>query len=160
MFVAFYCLGSVAAWSAETKSAKPKKPAEQSVSFRLPRYFASLVDDEQREKLKKIQAGYHARIVSLRMELDELEQEQLKEMERVLTTSQRKSLLQLRGDAGRNVSRSSSTSKSRTKSRPSSAKSSSSKSSSSKSSASKSKASKRSTGTRSGSKSKSGKSGK
>ena len=131
MFVAFYCLGSVSAWSAETKSTKPSKRTEQSVSFRLPRYFASLVDDEQRAKLKKIQAGYHARIVSLRMELDELEQEQLKEMERVLTTSQRKSLLQLRGDAGRKVSRSSSTSKSRTKSKPSSAKSSSSKSSAS-----------------------------
>jgi hypothetical protein len=91
--------------SAKESSAKTKAPAKSEGETakksesggRLPRFFASLVDDEQRESIYAVQEKYRSKIDSLREQLREIESEQLKEIESVLTAAQRKELETLRG---------------------------------------------------------------
>ena len=81
-----------------------KKPAEVEVgkvSFRLPRYFAAIIDSEQRAEIQEIQASYHERIAALQQQLDELEAAQLKELEGVLTAAQRKTLAERRSGSNK-----------------------------------------------------------
>ncbi len=88
--------------SEKSKSGKKSEAAETAkVSFRLPRYFASIIDDEQRSEIQEIQASYHDKIVALQQELDELEAAQLKKMEGVLTAAQRKTLDEMRSGSSK-----------------------------------------------------------
>ncbi len=114
--------------SQRTKSSKTSKTTEGTrVTTRLPRYFASLVDDGQRAELQEIQSGYLKKIMALRQELAELEAAQLKEMESLLTSSQRKALEEMRAGSSKakTAEKSSSNSKSSGKSSRSSSQSSS-----------------------------------
>jgi hypothetical protein len=79
-----------------SKSTRAETVKQEPTAGRLPRYFASLVDDEQREEIYQIQAKYGEKIAELEKELAELEKEQLKAMEKVLTADQRKELDALR----------------------------------------------------------------
>lgn len=89
--------------SQRAKSSSKTSGAETSrVSFRLPRYFASIVDDEQRAALHEIQASYQTKITALELELAELEAAQLKELEGLLTSAQRKTLEAMRAGADKN----------------------------------------------------------
>ncbi|MGI9470855.1 MAG: hypothetical protein ACR2NZ_04945 [Rubripirellula sp.] len=95
------CLVSDAADKATKRSSKSmSKPeaaeAEAVLTGRLPRYFASVVDSKQRQEIYEIQASFQTKIEELEAELAALEEEQMKEIEGVLTTTQRKKLVELR----------------------------------------------------------------
>jgi hypothetical protein len=66
----------------------PKRPAY----LRLPRYFAGLVDEQQRSQIQEIQLQFRSRITKLERELGELKQEEQQAIEQVLTPAQRKLL--------------------------------------------------------------------
>jgi hypothetical protein len=66
----------------------PKRPAY----LRLPRYFAGLVDEQQRSQIQEIQLQFRSRITKLEQELGELKQEEQQAIEQVLTPAQRKLL--------------------------------------------------------------------
>ncbi len=81
----------------ESKSeSKTEVKKEADGTGRLPRYFASLVDDTQRAKIYQMQEKYRDKIAALRKEIEELESKQMAEFETVLTASQRKELQTLR----------------------------------------------------------------
>ncbi len=63
---------------------------------RLPPYFASLVDSQQREAIYQIQASMADKIAELERQLAELRQVELREMEGVLSDDQRLQLETLR----------------------------------------------------------------
>jgi Spy/CpxP family protein refolding chaperone len=63
---------------------------------RLPRFFASLVDDEQRQQMYEIRESYRPQIEALEKQLDELRAKELTAMEKVLTAAQRKQLAEMR----------------------------------------------------------------
>ncbi|MEM8667825.1 MAG: hypothetical protein AAGG48_09940 [Planctomycetota bacterium] len=101
LLLAAVCIvgGAAEKKSASGKSSKSETEKQESVGGRLPRYFASLVDDEQREEIYQIQAKYRKQITELEEELAELEMEQLEAMEKVLSTTQRKELAAMRDAA-------------------------------------------------------------
>ena len=87
--------------SQKSKSTEKSEAVETTtVSYRLPRYFASIIDDEQRSEMQEIQASFHEKIAAIQQELDELEAARMKALEGVLTTSQRKMLTEMRSNAG------------------------------------------------------------
>jgi hypothetical protein len=65
-------------------------------TMRLPRYFAGIVDQQQRMLIQEIQLSYRDRIELLEQELEQLRLEQMTEIEGVLTGAQRKLLDQKR----------------------------------------------------------------
>jgi hypothetical protein len=94
------CLTGVAQ---ETKGKTAMKAGKKSgavkvekVSGRLPRHFASIVDNTQRTEIYQIQISYRERIAELERELAELAAAEMKEMEGVLTTDQREQLAERR----------------------------------------------------------------
>lgn len=68
-------------------------------SGRLPRYFASLVDQEQRDEIYQIRATYREQLAALEQELADLKEAEMSAMEKVLTTTQRKKLDEMRASA-------------------------------------------------------------
>lgn len=70
-----------------------------TISVRLPRYFAGIVDQQQRSVIQAIQLRYRHQIEALEKELESLRGQQLHEMEAVLTESQLKLLNQKREQA-------------------------------------------------------------
>lgn len=68
------------------------KVIKESTGFRLPRYFAGLVDTEQRSQIRDIQLQFRSRMAQLEGELEMLRRQEQLEMEQVLTASQRKLL--------------------------------------------------------------------
>jgi TolA-binding protein len=85
---------------------KEKQPT--TLRGRLPRYFASLVDDGQRQDIYQIQASYRERIKELQAELAKLELEQMTEIEETLTSTQHKKLGEMRQRSVRGGAKSSS----------------------------------------------------
>jgi hypothetical protein len=100
--------GSWAAEESKSQRAKSSKRPQEvetaTVSFRLPRYFASIIDEDQRGAIREIQSSYHARILALQQQLAELEASQLKEIEGLLSTAQRKALVELRAASNKGAS--------------------------------------------------------
>ena len=80
----------------KTEKKESAKSSSESSGGRLPRFFASLVDDAQREKIYATQEKYRDKIAALRKQIEELEAEQLAECESVLTSAQKKELDTLR----------------------------------------------------------------
>lgn len=74
--------------------AQPKK-----LTGRLPRYFSSVVDQQQRLEIYQIQAEYRAKIAEVEKQLMALRSEQLEEIENVLSATQRKQLNTIRTQA-------------------------------------------------------------
>jgi hypothetical protein len=68
----------------------------RSTTMRLPRYFAGIVDQQQRMLIQEIQLSFRDRIELLEQELEQLRLEQMTEIEGVLTEAQRKLLDQKR----------------------------------------------------------------
>ncbi|MDG2219962.1 MAG: hypothetical protein P8L85_01180 [Rubripirellula sp.] len=98
--------------STSRKTSKSAAAKQEMSGGRLPRYFAGLVDDDQREEIYQIQSKFREQIQELEKELAELEQEQLGAMEKVLSTAQRKELASLRSAASKKKANSSRTKKS------------------------------------------------
>lgn len=67
--------------------------------IRLPRYFSGIVDQRQRMAIQEIQVRYRIRLEDLEKELAELREQQMREMEQVLTQAQLKLLNQKREQA-------------------------------------------------------------
>ena len=86
--------------SSSTTGGVMRKPS----AGRLPAYFASIVDSQQREAIYKIRASMATRIADLEKQLEELRQAEMREIEGVLTDGQREQLETLR--AARSASRS------------------------------------------------------
>ena len=82
---------------AKGNSARNVKPdSRETVKGRLPRYFASLVNSEQRIEIYLIQAKFRNQISELKQQLEKLESKQMQDIEAVLTTDQREKLLDFR----------------------------------------------------------------
>jgi Spy/CpxP family protein refolding chaperone len=90
--------------SHSTTKTKPSKN-------RLPKYFAQLkLDDGQREQILKIQAEYASQVdakrelmAQARKELDQLRKDQERDYNKVLKTSQRRRLKELRNRSERSA---------------------------------------------------------
>ena len=95
-------LGNSLPAAGESKSNKKSDAAaEARVTHRLPRYFASIIDNDQRAQMQEIRAGYETKLAALRQEMSELEAAQLKELEELLTSGQRKALDEMRASSGK-----------------------------------------------------------
>ena len=81
----------------------------ERVKGRLPRYFASLVDSEQRIEIYLIQAKYRQQITELKQELAKLETKQMQDIEGVLKTDQRDKLIGFRKSARKKAASSNAT---------------------------------------------------
>ena len=108
--------------SSKTTSQKSQaNETEKELTGRLPRYFASLVDDEQRQEIYAIRNDFRDEIEALEKKLAALKVKEMQAVEKVLTTTQRRKLASLR-DAGASktasTSKSSSTKSSTSKSTP------------------------------------------
>lgn len=103
--------------SATKKSTSSKSRSTKAATGRLPIYFGQVdLKPEQREEVYKIQGSYKDKIEKLQKELDALKAKQMKEIEGVLTSTQKKKLASLR-KAGSSSSTSRSKSKSKSKSK-------------------------------------------
>lgn len=71
----------------------------EAVKGRLPRYFASLVNSEQRIEIYLIQAKFRDQISELKQQLEKLEFKQMQDIEAVLTTEQHEKLLDFRNSS-------------------------------------------------------------
>ena len=73
--------------------------SRETVKGRLPRYFASLVNSDQRMEIYLIQAKFRDQISELKQQLEKLELKQMRDIEAVLTTEQREKLLEFRNSS-------------------------------------------------------------
>ena len=73
--------------------------SRETVKGRLPRYFASLVNSEQRIEIYLIQAKFRDQIAELKQQLEKLESKQMQDIEAVLTTGQREKLFDFRNSS-------------------------------------------------------------
>ena len=97
--------------TSKTKTTSSKKAAAKTeVKGRLPRYFASIVDEKQRTEIYTIQSEYRAKIEALEKELAKLRAAELDSIEDVLTSTQKRKLTSLR--SSKSTKSKSSTSKS------------------------------------------------
>ncbi len=78
-----------------------KKDAQKGTGVRLPRFFAAIVDDAQREKILAIRTKHHAKLEDLRKQLAALEKQEMDEIEDVLTPAQRKQLDSLKSEGAK-----------------------------------------------------------
>ena len=82
---------------APAKDKADAKEAPKSKSARLPNYYGDLgLNDEQKEKVRTIVAGYDAKIADLEKQLAALKQKRDSETEAVLTAAQKTQLAQVR----------------------------------------------------------------
>ena len=65
-----------------------KQVNKKAAKGRLPAYYATIVDDRQRQEIYGIQAEYHARIEALRAELEALVNERDEKIRGVLSPAQ------------------------------------------------------------------------
>jgi hypothetical protein len=102
------CLTGVAQQTTGKTAMKAGKKSaavtEAKVSGRLPRHFASIVDNTQRTEIYRIQISYRERIAELESELAELEAAEMKEIEGVLTADQRGQLVEMRAGSSQRKS--------------------------------------------------------
>lgn len=82
----------------EAKAAKPEAKAAKPRAKprgRLPAHYGAVVDDEQREKIYRIQQGYQSQIEDLQAQLATLREKQAAEIESVLTPAQKEKVKEL-----------------------------------------------------------------
>ena len=82
--------------STKSTASKAKTTDQEQLTGRLPRYFSSLVDEKQRDEIYEIQASYRDKIEELEKQLADLRSKEMAAIEKVLTTTQRKKLADLR----------------------------------------------------------------
>ncbi len=117
--------------STKTTASKAKTTDQEGLTGRLPRYFSSLVDEKQRDEIYEIQASYRDKIEELEKQLADLRSKEMAAIEKVLTTTQRKKLADLRSGEKPTAKASSKTASSKSTSSKSSEKTASDKSSTS-----------------------------
>ena len=83
----------------ENSERKVTSDSRETVKGRLPRFFASLVNNEQRIEIYLIQAKFRDQISELKQQLEELESKQMRDIEAVLTAEQREKLLDFRNSS-------------------------------------------------------------
>ena len=84
---------------------KVTSDSRETVKGRLPRYFASLVNSEQRIEIYLIQAKFRDQITELKQQLEKLESKQMQDIEAVLTTGQREKLFDFRNSSRKKQSK-------------------------------------------------------
>ena len=90
------------AWSQDKpakQESKEKPAARKKARGRLPRYFAKVVTQKQREDIYEIQARFAARIDELQKQIDELIRQRDQEVEAVLSSDQLAEVRKLREEA-------------------------------------------------------------
>ena len=94
------CLTAAAQEKGENPATNSERGAtsvkRETIKGRLPRYFASLVNSEQKIEIYLIQAKFRDQISKLKLELEKLESQQMQDIEAVLTTDQRQKLFDFR----------------------------------------------------------------
>lgn len=75
----------------EVKAAKPRAKSRG----RLPAHYGAVVDEEQREKIYRIQQGYQSQIEALQAQLAALREKQDAEIEAILTPDQKEKVKEL-----------------------------------------------------------------
>ncbi len=101
------CVIAAAQDKTQNKTQGANAPSEQGVASdsreavkgRLPRYFASLVNSDQRTEIYRIQAKFRDQIAELKQQLEKLESKQMQDIEAVLTTGQREKLNDFRNSS-------------------------------------------------------------
>jgi hypothetical protein len=83
----------------ETAADSAASPKTTAAPDRLPRYYAQVVNPEQRVEIYLIQDSYHDRIADLKAQLEALTSERDKKIAAVLTPSQRKKVEELEAEA-------------------------------------------------------------
>ncbi len=78
---------------------KVTSESREMVKGRLPRYFASLVNSEQRIEIYLIQSKFRGQISELKQQLEKLEAKQMQDIEAVLTADQRDKLFDFRNNS-------------------------------------------------------------
>src|SRR5690606_38258606 len=82
-------------------SEEPAEPKTYPPFRRVPNYFAKVgLSEQQRSDIYIIRGRYQAKIAELKLQIEQMAQEEMSECESLLTESQRKLLVQLR-DAAR-----------------------------------------------------------
>jgi hypothetical protein len=79
---------------AEVKDTETKKS-----TMRLPMYYTSVVNDDQREKIAAAFSKYNAKIAKLRAEIDEVTAERDAALAEMLTPAQRTKVAELKEEA-------------------------------------------------------------
>ncbi len=95
-------LESSPAWSQEkpaNQESQEKPAARKKARGRLPRYFAKVVTQQQREDIYEIQARFAARIEELQKQIDALIRQRDQEVEAVLSSEQLAEVRKLREEA-------------------------------------------------------------
>ncbi len=95
-------MNSRSAWSQEkpAKQESQEKPAaRKKARGRLPRYFAKVVTQQQREDIYEIQARFAARVEELQKQIDALIRQRDQEVEAVLSSEQLAEVRKLREEA-------------------------------------------------------------
>ncbi len=85
--------GAPASKAVDGTESAPMKP---KAAIRLPKYFASLVNDVQRQEINQIQLSYRERLQALEEQLVALKAAELAEAEEILSTGQREQLEEMR----------------------------------------------------------------
>lgn len=71
-------------------------PMQPKAAIRLPKYFASLVNDVQRQEINQLQLSYRERVQALAEQLAALKAAELAEAEQILSKGQREQLEEMR----------------------------------------------------------------
>jgi Spy/CpxP family protein refolding chaperone len=104
--------------SSKRSSSTSKSKTSGANGNRLPAYYGQVdLKDEQREEIYDIQNGYKSKIEKLEKELADLKTKMNKEMEGVLTRTQKSKLKKLRSGSSSSKSKSSTKSSSKSKSK-------------------------------------------
>lgn len=82
-----------------SKASRSESASRAAPKGRLPRYFASLVDKDQRAEIYEIRASFRKKLETLQKELAELKESEMASIEEVLTATQRKKLAEMRESA-------------------------------------------------------------
>ncbi len=83
--------------SSDKSSSKSATAKSKTIGGRLPAYFGQVgLKDEQRQEVYEIQASYREKIEALEKELADLRAKMNKDLEGVLTTTQKRKLSSLR----------------------------------------------------------------
>ena len=82
----------VAQPKAEVAKAQQKQAKKKQVKGRLPPHYGQIVDEGQRQRIYRIQAGYNPKIEALQAELDVLVEQRDAEIRAVLSPEQQRRL--------------------------------------------------------------------
>ena len=86
-WIAMLCAAAAGTLAAQDREGRDE-PARPLIRLRLPAYYGRVVDDQQREDIYGVLRQYEEKLLALRQEIQQLEQERDSEVRKVLTKEQ------------------------------------------------------------------------